>query len=266
MKSNDIEVKDSAPRKPAKPPFGEIFLRSFFIQTLMNYPRMQGLGFGMSLSPLARGMGLKGKSAVDFLRRHLDFFNAHPYMASYALGATARLELEGAAGERVKEFKGRLFGPLGLFGDQIFWARFKPLCAGLAVLALLQMEHPGYYENAGISVLILTGLLLIYNSVHFTVRWRGLTIGYESGDKILRRVTRSRMVRYRLHLGLLGGLVAGLVAAKTAANGGNFKVYFWSFLATIVALKLKSPLWLTITVALSASIAVWFFAGIRLTG
>lgn len=267
MDSDNIEMSETQLNQARKLPFIEIFLRSFFLQTLMNYPRMQGLGFGTALLPLARATKLSGKKLVEFLRRHFDFFNSHPYMASYAIGAVVRLESEGVSGDKISAFKRGLVGPLGLFGDQIFWARFKPLCAAISVLLLLMFDNIITLENTGARLIILAGFLIAYNSAHIAVRWRGLAQGFEFGESVLQRITRSRMVKLRLHLGILGGLTAGLILAKTLSSVSGAKmIYLWSFAAALICLKLKSPLWLTVLTALSVSIAIFFIMGIKLQG
>ncbi len=56
---------------------------------------------------------------MSFLKRHLGFFNAHPFFASYALGAISRLEEDNPGNhELVDRFKNALIGPLGAIGDQ----------------------------------------------------------------------------------------------------------------------------------------------------
>ena len=76
------------------------FLRSFTIQGSWNYRTMLGGGFAFAMLPVLRWVSRNDREALARgLTRHLEHFNAHPYMASLALGATARLELdEGAPG------------------------------------------------------------------------------------------------------------------------------------------------------------------------
>ena len=58
---------------------------------------MLGSGFAFSMLPtLRRIFGSDGAALDEAVVRHLEHFNAHPYMANLALGAAMRLEAEGS--------------------------------------------------------------------------------------------------------------------------------------------------------------------------
>ncbi len=73
------------------------FARSFLIQGSWNYRTMLGSGFAFAMLPALR-LIFKGDPAglEASLRRHLEHFNAHPYLSNVALGAVLRLEADGA--------------------------------------------------------------------------------------------------------------------------------------------------------------------------
>ena len=111
--------------------FYNIFIRSFFIQAAWNFKSLLSIGWTFSLLPIAKKLIKDEQQYMSFLNRHLSFFNAHPYIASYALGAIARLEEECAKSEdkkyeQIEKFKNAIIGPLGAIGDQLFWAVIKP--------------------------------------------------------------------------------------------------------------------------------------------
>src|SRR5437762_2137011 len=64
----------------------ETFLRSFFLQTLWNFERMQNVGFAFSMEPLLRRLGYSKSVYHRVLRRQLMFFNTHPYFSSIVMG------------------------------------------------------------------------------------------------------------------------------------------------------------------------------------
>ena len=119
-----------------------IFARSFYIQGSWNYQRMLNLGFCYSILPILKKLYKTEEERKSFLKRHMEFFNAHPYFASFALGATARLEEQNSV-ERwsstrpITVFKNRLCGPLGAIGDKLFWGTVKPLAAMIGVFTTL---------------------------------------------------------------------------------------------------------------------------------
>ncbi|MGH7738547.1 MAG: PTS system mannose/fructose/sorbose family transporter subunit IID, partial [bacterium] len=72
------------------------FFRSFFLQTLWNFERYLNYGFAFALLPVFRKL-YPAEARGAALVRHLEYFNTHPYMASFILGAAARMEAERAA-------------------------------------------------------------------------------------------------------------------------------------------------------------------------
>ena len=124
----------------------EIFFRSFFVQSGWNYKSLLSIGFCFAIVPVAKKLFKNDvKKYNQFVKRHLGFFNAHPYFTSYALGAVARLEEEIAVNNssdaHLEKFKNALIGPLGALGDQLFWATVKPATFTIGVLGFLLVER-----------------------------------------------------------------------------------------------------------------------------
>lgn len=70
------------------------------------------------------------------LKRHLEFFNTHPYIASPILGVTLALEEERANGAPVDDVaiqgvKVGMMGPLAGVGDPVFWFTVRPMLGAL---------------------------------------------------------------------------------------------------------------------------------------
>lgn len=263
MESAD-EIEVSEPK--TKLPIFRIFLRSFFLQTLMNYTRMQGLGFGMALIPVAKTLKLKGWDLSGFLRRHLEFFNAHPYFATYVLGAVARMRSEEGKPAKVMELKRQLIGPLGLLGDEIFWSRLKPLFSGLTVFALMIVSYPPSPKFRLEVCLIIASALVLYNFLHFYVRWTGMKCGDTYGKKVLQVIPNLFLVRHRYLIGLMTASAAGLFFAKTTSLYKDTVVFFSAFSIIIISRYLKSPLWLTLVITFALSIFISFISKVMVFG
>ncbi|MFQ5585043.1 MAG: PTS system mannose/fructose/sorbose family transporter subunit IID [Calditrichia bacterium] len=167
--------------------FFKVFLRSFFMQSVWNYRSLISVGFEVCLIPIVKRLYPDYQSRKEFLLRHLKFFNSHPYMASYALGVSMKLEEEIATGnpdiapqlEKVKEL---MTGPLGRKGDQLFWLTIKPFSLIIGVLGLF------VFDSAGVKVAVLAISFLIYNIPHFYLRYVGLVEGYEYGLNVYKRI------------------------------------------------------------------------------
>ncbi len=64
-----------------------VFLRSNLFQGSWNFERMQALGFCFSMVPAIRRLYPENNDArKQAIKRHLEFFNTHPYVAAPVLG------------------------------------------------------------------------------------------------------------------------------------------------------------------------------------
>ena len=78
----------------------KVFLNSFFIQSAWSFEKMQGLGFAAAMAPAIKDIYKDREQACAAIRRHMVFYNAHPYMASPILGAAIKMEEEVREGRR----------------------------------------------------------------------------------------------------------------------------------------------------------------------
>src|ERR1700749_3679060 len=115
-----------------------VFVRSFFLQTLWNFERMQNVGFAFSVEPLLRLAHQTKEGFYAALRRHLGFFNAHPYLATTVIGVVYNSEKTAAdQGTKVAEtaivLKDSMGGAFGAIGDHVVWGTWRPFCAVFAM-------------------------------------------------------------------------------------------------------------------------------------
>lgn len=233
------------------------FLRSFMIQASWNYHNMIGNGFAFAVLPVLRTLHTDDPKALDeALRRHLEHFNAHPYLAGLALGATLRLESEAADPETVRRFKTAVRGPLGGLGDSLVWATWLPAVSMLS-LALWWAGLPGW--------LTATVFVLVYNTGHIALRVWAFRTGLREGLGVARALGRANLTgltrRIQALAALLMGLLVGVVLAVPdglAAAGPA-----WAGLATVaflVGLIVGHRVWRPAafaTVAVVAALLLW---------
>ena len=155
---------------------GTALLRLFTVQGSWNYERMMGVGAGVAEEPLLRDLpgGATGAAYRSAVARGARYFNAHPYLAGLAVGATARAEHEGAPPEQIERLRTALCGPLGSVGDRLVWAGWLPLTAGLAVAAVA----------LGLGWPAVLGFLVVYNAGHVALRSWALRQGWLRGLKV----------------------------------------------------------------------------------
>lgn len=152
-----------------------VFLRSFSIQGSWNYRTLQGSGFAYALMPVLRWVYGDTEQLQEAVVRHSTLFNAHPYLAGIALGAVARMEIDGEDPVLIERFKTALRGSLGTLGDRIIWAGWRPACVLLGMVVLLATSS----ALAGVA-----SFLVVYNIGHLGLRWWALRIGFDGGRHV----------------------------------------------------------------------------------
>ena len=155
---------------------GTALLRLFTVQGSWNYERMMGVGAGVAEEALLRDLpgGATGTAYRSAVARGARYFNAHPYLAGLAVGATARAEHEGAPPEQIERLRTALCGPLGSVGDRLVWAGWLPFTAGLAVAGVA----------LGLGWPAVLGFLIVYNAGHVALRSWALRQGWLRGLKV----------------------------------------------------------------------------------
>ena len=113
-----------------------VALRSTFLQGSWNYERMQNGGWCFAMIPAIKKLYTNKEDQKEALKRHLEFFNTHPYVASPILGVTLALEEERANGAKIDDaaiqgVKVGMMGPLAGVGDPVFWFTVRPMLGAL---------------------------------------------------------------------------------------------------------------------------------------
>lgn len=147
--------------------------RTFAVQGSWNYDTWIGAGVAYSLVPLLRRVHAGDPVALRAsLRRNLEPFNSHPYLAGLAIGAIARAERDGVEPDRLARFRTALTGPLGSLGDRAVWATWRPLCL-LAAIAAHLIGLPAVWSAAL--------FLVLYNAGHVALRIWAFRTGWRQG-------------------------------------------------------------------------------------
>lgn len=206
-----------------------ILLRLFAIQGVWNYETMLGNGIAFALEPALRLLpgGKGGPAYREAMARHSGYFNAHPYLASVAVGALARAELDGAPATHIERFRCAAPGPLGSVGDRLIWAGWLPLCSALGLLAF-GLGAP----TAGV-VLVFLGT---FNAGHIAMRVWGLHAGWRDGLRVAHALGSPVLRQGPAHVSRATALVAG-IALPVAAQGiiGPGRAVLGGVLAAVAA-------------------------------
>jgi PTS system mannose-specific IID component len=194
----------------------KVFFRSFLLQASWNFERLQSLGVLYTIAPALRFL-YRGEELVAAGKRHLEYFNTHPFMASAVLGAILDLEQKQSRGEAqqvgVQDFKRMVMAPYAAIGDAFFWGAIRPLAAGIALFFAFKgsLWAPVVY-------------LALFNLPHLWFRVVGLQRGYALGLRIVEIIQRFRLPDLAIRLKevtvvLLGGLSAFLTFFSLKSEG-----------------------------------------------
>lgn len=186
-----------------------VFLRSNLFQGSWNFERMQALGFCFSMIPVIRRLYPENsEERKQAIKRHLEFFNTHPYVAAPVLGVTMAMEEQRANGADIDDgaingIKVGLMGPLAGVGDPIFWGTVRPVFAAL---------------GAGIAMSgSLLGPLLffiLFNLVRLITRYYGVSYGYKKGLDIVHDMGGGFLQKMTEGASILGLFVMGALVNK----------------------------------------------------
>ena len=183
---------------------GAMLLRMLAIQGAWNYETLLGNGIGFAMEPALRLLpdGVHSPRFKEAMARQSKYFNAHPYLASVAVGALARAELDGEAPAKIERLRTALAGPLGSVGDRLVWAGWLPFCSLLAL---------SVYGFGGGPVAVLGTFLGVFNVGHLALRVWGLRSGWKHGMRVAQALGNPVLRR--------GPDVIAPVAAFTAGLG-----------------------------------------------
>lgn len=197
-----------------KQDLNRLFVRSNAVQSAFNFERQQALGFEWAMIPIINKLYTNENDRIEAYKRHLGYFNTHPWTCGPIFGIVASMEEKRANGEDVSEeniaaIKGALMGPLAGIGDSLLWGAFRPIVAGVcASLAL-----------AGNSAAPLI-FALVLNGVHFGLQYWGVNFGYKFADEFMEKMEGLKIKVWMeaatiLGLFVVGGLSATWLNVKT---------------------------------------------------
>ncbi|GFH40171.1 PTS system mannose/fructose/sorbose family transporter subunit IID [Pseudolactococcus insecticola] len=182
--------------------------RSTFLQGSWNYERMQNLGWAFAMVPAIKKLYTTKEDRAAALKRHLEFFNTHPYVASPILGVTLALEEEKANGAPVDDVavqgvKVGMMGPLAGIGDPVFWFTVRPILGALG--ASLAMSG---------NILGPIIFFIAWNLIRWAFMWYTQEFGYKAGSAITDDLSGGLLKDITKGASILGMFVLGVLVAR----------------------------------------------------
>ena len=186
-----------------------MYWRSTFLLGSFNFERMQAIGFCMTLMPAIKKFYPNDKTQqAAALKRHLEFYNTHPWISSVVFGVTAAMEEHRSKGEDIGDetitnVKVGLMGPLAGVGDPIFWGTARPVLGALGASLAVAGNWMG-------PLIYFFGI----NIIRILVRWYGLRWGYERGTAMVAEVGGGQLKRITQIAAITGLFVMGALVSK----------------------------------------------------
>lgn len=186
----------------------QIWWRSQFLQASWNYERMQNLGWAYTMVPAIKKLYTKKEDQQAALKRHMEFFNTHPYVAAPIVGVTLALEEERANGGQVDDaaiqgVKIGMMGPLAGIGDPVFWFTVRPILGALGA-------------SLAVAGNIVGPLLFFFawNTIRMAFLWYTQEFGYKSGKEITKDMSGGILQDITKGASILGMFIIAVLAER----------------------------------------------------
>ena len=182
--------------------------RHQFLQGSWNYERMQNGGWCYSIIPAIKKLYTNKEDQIAALKRHLEFYNTHPYVSAPVMGVTLALEEERANGaaiddQAIQGVKVGMMGPLAGVGDPVFWFTACPIIGALG--ASLAMSG---------SIVGPLLFFIVWNVMRFAFLWYTQEFGYRVGTQITNDLSGGLLGKITSGATILGMFIIGALVER----------------------------------------------------
>ena len=186
----------------------QVAWRHQFLQGSWNYERMQNGGWCYSLVPAIKKLYPNKDDQVKALKRHLEFYNTHPYVSAPVMGVTLALEEERANGVAVTDtaiqgVKVGMMGPLAGVGDPVFWYTVRPILGALGASLALSGSLAG-------PILF----FVAWNVIRIAFLWYSQEFGYNAGSNIAKDLSGGLLRKVNEGASILGMFIIGALVER----------------------------------------------------
>lgn len=185
-----------------------VALRHQFLQGSWNYERMQNGGWAFSMIPAIKKLYSNKEDQIAALKRHLEFYNTHPYVSAPVMGVTLALEEGRANGEPIDDVaiqgvKVGMMGPLAGVGDPVFWFTIRPILGALGASIAL-----------GGSALGPILFFVLWNVIRLVFLWYTQEFGYKAGASISSDLSGGMLGKITEGASILGMFIIGALVQR----------------------------------------------------
>jgi PTS system mannose-specific IID component len=182
--------------------------RHQFLQGSWNYERMQNGGWCYAMIPAIKKLYSTKEDQSAALKRHLEFYNTHPYVSAPIIGVTLALEEERANGAPVEDqaiqgVKVGMMGPLAGVGDPVFWFTVRPILGALGASMAL-----------GGNILGPILFFVLWNIIRMAFLWYTQEFGYNVGSEIAKDLSGGLLGKVTEVASILGMFIIGSLVQR----------------------------------------------------
>ena len=186
----------------------DVCWRHQFLQGSWNYERMQNGGWCYSIIPAIKKLYKTEEDRAAALKRHLEFYNTHPYVSAPVMGVTLALEEERANGmpvddQTVQGVKVGMMGPLAGVGDPVFWFTVRPILGALGASLALSGRIVGPLL-----------FFVVWNLVRIAFLWYTQEFGYKVGTSIAKDMSGGLLGKVTEGASILGMFIIGALVQR----------------------------------------------------
>ena len=187
--------------------------RHQFLQGSWNYERMQNGGWCYAMIPAIKRLYSTKEEQAAALKRHLEFYNTHPYVSAPIIGVTLALEEERANGAPVEDtaiqgVKVGMMGPLAGVGDPVFWFTVRPILGAL-----------GASMAMGGSIVGPLLFFVLWNLIRMAFLWYTQEFGYKVGSEIAKDLSGGLLGKVTEMASILGMFIIGALVQRWVSIG-----------------------------------------------
>jgi PTS system mannose-specific IID component len=169
---------------------------------------MQNGGWCYSIIPAIKKLYTNKEDQIAALKRHLEFYNTHPYVSAPVMGVTLALEEERANGaaiddQAIQGVKVGMMGPLAGVGDPVFWFTARPIIGALG--ASLAMSG---------SIVGPLLFFIVWNVMRFAFLWYTQEFGYRVGTQITNDLSGGLLGKITSGATILGMFIIGALVER----------------------------------------------------
>lgn len=208
MAENTAVVEGDGRKHLSKDVRKKVMLRHQYLQGSWNYERMQNGGWCYSMIPAIKALYPDREDQIAALKRHLEFYNTHPYVSAPVIGVTLAMEEERANGAAIDDaaiqgVKVGLMGPLAGVGDPVFWYTVRPILGALGASLALTGSWAGPIM-----------FFVLWNIIRIWFLWTTQEAGYKAGTDITKDLSGGKLGQITEGASILGMFIIGALVER----------------------------------------------------